>query len=245
MHEVADAVPYVWRPCAWLGLTGKFFTLGEGDWHLLIQTWVVLGVLALLCLPVRWILHGKHGVLRHLIITYVRTFVDLCKQAMGSTNVPYITFIIALFTFIFVCNTISLVPWMEEPTQNLNTTLALGIVSFIYIQWQGLKVQGVRGYLHEYTEPTIIMAPLHIIGKLASIVSMSFRLFGNIFAGATILALYNKVVQMNVVFEVIGIGPNLILQLFFGLFEGFLQAFVFTMLSLTYLAIATQTEHHA
>ena len=73
---------------------------------------------------------------------------------------------------------------MEEPTQNLNTTLALAMTSFFYVQYNGIRAHGIKGYLKEYTEPFIIMAPLHIISKLASIVSMSFRLFGNIYGGA-------------------------------------------------------------
>ena len=84
------------------------------------------------------------------------------------------------------------------------------------------------------------MFPLHVIGKLATIVSISFRLFGNIFGGAIIAHIYLSSIEGSLLWELLGIltGTNLIITIFFGLFEGFLQAFVFSMLSLTYLSIA-------
>lgn len=84
------------------------------------------------------------------------------------------------------------------------------------------------------------MLPLNLIGKFATIISMSFRLFGNIFGGATIASIYFRLIYGSPAWEAIGSfsGINLIIMLFFGLFEGLIQAFVFAMLSLTYLATA-------
>ena len=166
---------------------------------------------------------------------------------MGSLIFPHFAFVTSIFLFILFCNIISIVPWMEEPTQNLNTTLALGITSFLYVQFNGLRAHGIKGYLKEYTEPFFIMAPLHVIGKLASIVSMSFRLFGNIFGGAIITGMYMNLIKRYVILEIVGLGMglNFVILFFFGLFEGFLQAFVFTMLSLTYLSIAIAHEEQA
>jgi F-type H+-transporting ATPase subunit a len=88
------------------------------------------------------------------------------------------------------------------------------------------------------------MLPLNVIGKLATVVSISFRLFGNIFGGSIISSIYFNAIQGRFLLELIGLisGINLIMVLFFGIFEGFLQAFVFSMLSLTYLSIALQGE---
>jgi len=86
------------------------------------------------------------------------------------------------------------------------------------------------------------MLPLNIVGKIASILSISFRLFGNIFGGVTIAALYYNTIEGSWLGESFGLlsGINFLITLFFGLFEGFLQAFVFTMLTVTYLSIALQ-----
>ena len=88
------------------------------------------------------------------------------------------------------------------------------------------------------------MLPLNIIGKISSIISVSFRLFGNIFGGSIITKLYFTAIQGSVLFELLGIfsGLNLLIVCFFTLFEGLLQAFVFAMLTLTYLSIGCSEE---
>ncbi len=241
MTEFGGAVGQTWHPLAWLGFTHPFFSIEAGQAHIILQTWIILGLLFLLCLPVRWLLKNRFGPARYLILQFVDTFIGLCKQSMGCLIFPHLAFITSIFIFIFLCNIISIVPFMEEPTSNPYTTFALGITSFLYVQFKGIRAHGITGYLKEYTEPFFIMAPLHLIGKLASIVSMSCRLWGNIFGGFIITNLYfNGLLQHHVLFQAAGLvtGLNFVIIFFFGLFEGFLQAFVFTMLSLTYLSIA-------
>jgi F-type H+-transporting ATPase subunit a len=89
------------------------------------------------------------------------------------------------------------------------------------------------------------MFPLNIVGKIASIVSISFRLFGNIFGGAIIVMIYSGTIQSSITGQFLGLFmTNFVIVPFFTLFEGFLQAFVFTMLALTYLGMALQGEGH-
>jgi F-type H+-transporting ATPase subunit a len=244
VNNLEVAVEQSWHPLAWLGVTHPFFTVGHDEVHVIIQTWIILLILFLLCLPVRWILKNRQSILRHLILSGVNTLIGLCKQAMGKLIFPHFAFVSSIFIFILVSNIISILPWMEEPTQNINTTLALSLTSFLYVQYHGIKANGLGGYLKEYIEPFFVMAPLHIISKLASIVSMAFRLFGNIFGGAIISSMYGSLIRRSIILEVIGLGTglNFLVLGFFSLFEGFLQAFVFTMLSLTYLSIAITHE---
>jgi F-type H+-transporting ATPase subunit a len=86
--------------------------------------------------------------------------------------------------------------------------------------------------------------PLNVIGKLSSIVSISFRLFGNVFGGSIISKIYLSFISGSIIFETIGLlsGINFLIIIFFGLFEGFIQAFVFAMLTMTYLSVAIQSE---
>lgn len=248
MNELDLAVGQTWHPLAWLGCTHPFFSIGPEETHVIVQTWIILGIIFLLCLPVRWLLKNRFGIPRYLILSSVDSMIGLCKQSMGTLIFPHLAFVTSIFLFILFCNIISIVPWMEEPTQNLNTTLALAVTSFFYVQYNGIRAHGIKGYLKEFTEPFIIMAPLHIISKLASIVSMSFRLFGNIYGGATITSLYfDTLIKRHVLLELVGLatGLNFVIVFFFGLFEGFLQAFVFTMLSLTYLSIAIAHDEQA
>lgn len=224
-----------WRPLSAFGLNHPFFSL---DVDTIINTWIVLAVLIILIIVARITLTKKSSVIRYITIQYVRTFVDLCSQSFGFFSFEHTAFIIALFTYILLCNCIAILPYVEEPTKELNTTLALGLISFVYIQYHAIKEHGFWHYLKEFFTPFFFMLPLHIIGKLSTIVSMSFRLFGNIFGGATIVHIYTSIIKTSWFLELLGIIPNLIMVGFFILFEGFLQAFVFTMLSMTYLAIA-------
>lgn len=231
-----------WNPLSYFGIHSSLFALNE---HTIISTWIVLVVLALLIFIARIAIMHKSSVGRYIVISYVRSFIDLCSQSFGFFSFGHTAFIIALFTFILLCNIISIIPWVEEPTVDLNTTLALGIISFTYIQAYAIKTHGLWGYLKEYFTPFFFMFPMHVIGKLSSIVSISFRLFGNIFGGATIVSIYSMVVQSWWIAEVFTLlsGINILIVGFFIIFEGFLQAFVFAMLTLTYLSIALAHDH--
>jgi F-type H+-transporting ATPase subunit a len=216
------------------------------DKHILIHTWIVLLVLVLCALIGRWFLAKKGGIGHFVAIAYAKFFVELCNQSLGSFFFSHFAFITTLFTFIALCNIISIVPWLEEPTRDLNTTLALGLIAFIYTQATAIKKFGLVAYIKEYFSPFFVMFPLHVVGKLASVMSISFRLFGNIFGGYMISNIYFSAIQGSWLYQTVGLltGLNMLIILFFSLFEGLLQAFVFTMLSLTYLSIALQGEGH-
>jgi len=242
MYDAAETISEThWQPFVWLGIEHPFFMIEKDP---IIYTWIILGILVIALLPTRWLLRKKFSIPRYLILSFTETFVDIVKQALGYFSFNHFVFITALFIFIFTSNTIALVPWMKEPTENINTTLALGIISFIYIQVYGIKAHGIKEYIKEYFSPIFLMFPLHVIGKLASIISISFRLFGNIFGGGIICQTYFNTIQTSPLLQTIGLftGLNFLILMFFVMFEGFLQAFVFTMLSATYLSIAVQKE---
>jgi len=231
----------VWKPFAAFGLDHPFFSINA---HTVTNTWITLLVLLLLLLPIRYFLKHKLGVVRYILITFIKALMDLTQQTLNRFSFKHFSFFAAIFIFIVFCNIISIIPWVEEPTRDINTTLALGLISFIYTQTYAIKHQGLWGYLKEYFAPFFLMAPLNIIGELATIVSLSFRLFGNIFGGSIISTIYFSVIQGSVLFETLGLlsGINFGITIFFTLFEGFLQAFVFSMLTLTYLSIAIQED---
>ena len=232
---------HFWKPLERFGYVHDFFSINA---QTIIYTWFVLAILFVAIIVARYFLKKSDGLGNYLIISYGKTFADLCKQILGSFYENHFVFITSLFTFIFLCNCISLIPWLEEPTQDLNTTLALGIVSFFYVHFNAIRTHGIIKYIKEYFSPFILMFPLNVVGKLANIISISFRLFGNIFGGGIIAQIYHQTIEGSVILETIGLisGLNILVTVFFGLFEGFIQAFVFSMLSLTYLSIAIQTD---
>ena len=213
--------------------------------EIVIHTWIIIALLSLALTMVHFILNNtKIG--RFLLVQFVTFFVDLTKQSLGNFNFNHCTFAASLFIFIALCNTASIVPWLDEPTRDINTALALGIIAFCYIQVIIIKTHGIGNYIKDLFMPFFIMLPLNIIGKLSSVISMSFRLFGNIFGGSIITKLYFTAIKGSIILELLGIftGLNFLIVIFFTLFEGLLQAFVFSMLTLTYLSIKTENGAH-
>ncbi len=231
-----------WQPFQDYGLTHKFWTLNTDT---LTSTIVATIFIVSFSLYAHYILQKKQSIPRFIILKYVEGFKNLLQQTLQSAPVNHLAFIGSLFTFIFCCNTISLLPFLEEPTKDINTTLACGLISFFYVQGNAIGHHGIKAYFAEFLEPFFLMLPLHVIGKLTSIISLSFRLFGNIFGGYVISNLwFNTFLTSSIYLQILGLvsGTNLFLQLVFVIFEGTIQAFVFAMLTLTYLSMAIGSE---
>ncbi len=232
-----------WQPLTQYGWTHKFWTLNTDT---LTGSLIVTVLLISFAFYAHYVLSQKHSVIKFLILKYVESFKELLQQTLQSSPVQHLAFIGSLFTFIFCCNIISLIPFIEEPTKDLNTTLALGLISFFYVQGNSIYHKGLKEYSHDFIQPFFLMFPLHVIGKLTSIMSLSFRLFGNIFGGYVISHLWFTLVASSTITQCIGLctGLNLLVQAVFCIFDGSIQAFVFSMLTLTYLSmeIAPQEE---
>lgn len=226
-------------------LTGYEHPLLYVNSEIIIHTWIIIALLSVALTTVHLILnHTKIG--RFLLLQFVAFFVDLTRQSLGNFNFNHCVFAASLFIFIALCNTASIVPWLDEPTRDINTALALGTIAFCYIQVIIIKTHGIGNYIKDLFKPFFIMLPLNIIGKFSSVISHSFRLFGNIFGGSIITKLYFTAIKGSIVLELLGIftGLNFLIVIFFTLFEGLLQAFVFSMLTLTYLSIKTEDGGH-
>lgn len=137
--------------------------------------------------------------------------------------------ICALFMFLTLSNWLGIIPHLEEPTKDLNTPLSLGLMGFFIAHTAGIRTRGLKNYLKGYIEPFFFMMPLNIIGELANVVSISFRLFGNIMGGSIIILVVSYLTYS------IALPP--FLNAFFGLFVGTIQAFVFTMLTTVYISL--------
>lgn len=232
---------HLWYPLKSIGLTHNFFAINT---HTVIHTWIVLIVLLTICLIARYFLYYPETLPGFFIKSILNNFQGLITQSLGKFVYKYFAFITSLFVFIISCNWIGVLPMIEEPTKDLNTTLALGIISFLYIQKESISKNGFKSYIKEFFEPIFFMLPLNILGELATIVSISFRLFGNIFGGSIIMSIFNKAIGNSIFLNSIATftGVNMIIMIFFVLFEGFLQAFVFSILSLTNLTMAVYEE---
>ncbi|MCK5051329.1 MAG: F0F1 ATP synthase subunit A [Candidatus Cloacimonetes bacterium] len=168
-------------------------------------------------------------ILFEMIYTTLEQFVI---ETLGKERAHFTPYIVTLFLFIWVCNMVGMIPipGFMEPTRNLNVPLGLGLFAVAIVHITALKVKGVWGHLKNYVNP--VKNPLFlldIIGELSKVVSISFRLFGNVLGGAIIILVVSSLVS----YVVFPVGLNL----FFGMFVGTIQAFVFTMLALTYIGV--------
>jgi len=252
----------------WCGVENSFFDLNIDT---LIYTWIAMALLIVLGLVGRHYLKKDYHPVGEILKQSIGFFVDLSSESVGYFKYEYFSFIATMFFFTLFCNLACLIPYLKEPTIDPNTAFALGFSSFFFVQYQAVKGLGFFGYCKTFIEPIPLLLPLEIVGKLASILSMSFRLFGNILGGAivysllvslfehfkvpfmifayVILAVYwllnkkydlskHKIVSyiFSAAFIVIFFLTGA--QMFFGIFEGFIQAFVITMLTITYLSVA-------
>jgi F-type H+-transporting ATPase subunit a len=199
----------------------------------MLMTWIVIGALLLF----GWVCSSKSAMVPHRFQVVgellVSKLYELTEDAMGKELAKkYAPLISALFLFLVLCNWIGIIPHLEEPTKDLNTPLGLGLMGFVIAHYVGIKTKGFKAYIKEYFEPMFFMMPLNLIGELAKIVSISFRLFGNIMGGSIIILVVSYLTY-NIV-----LPP--FLNAFFGFFVGAIQAFVFTMLTVVY--ISTQAK---
>jgi F-type H+-transporting ATPase subunit a len=154
----------------------------------------------------------------------------LTEDALGKELAKtYAPLVCALFMFLLLSNWLGIIPHLEEPTKDLNTTFGLGVMGFFIAHYAGIKSKGFKAYIKEYFQPIFFMMPLNVIGELAKIVSISFRLFGNIMGGSIIILVVSYLTYSVV------LPP--FLYGFFGLFVGTIQAFVFTMLTIVYISV--------
>lgn len=199
----------------------------------IMMTWIVIGVLLIfgfIAARRRNILPGPVQVVGELIVSQ---FYTLTRDALGDKLAKtYAPLICALFMFLLMSNWIGVLPHLTEPTTDLNTPLSLGLMGFVLAHYAGIKAKGFNKYMKAYFEPVFFMMPLNIIGELAKVISISFRLFGNIMGGSIII-----MVVSYLTYSVL-LPP--FLYAFFGFFIGTIQAFVFTMLTIVYIAVQVE-----
>jgi len=196
----------------------------------ILMTWIVFSVLllfAFLAARKRGFVPRRLQVVAEMIIGQLY---QLTEDALDREQAEkYGPMICALFLFMLLSNWLGIIPHLEEPTKDLNTPLALGLMGFVVAHYAGIKSKGFKAYSKEYFQPMFFMMPLNLIGELAKIVSISFRLFGNIMGGSIII-----LVVSHLTYSLL-LPP--FLNAFFGLFVGTIQAFVFTMLTVVYISV--------
>jgi F-type H+-transporting ATPase subunit a len=159
------------------------------------------------------------------------------EDIIGHHSERFIPFLSALFLFILVSNLIGLIPGFESPTGAISGTLGCAVVAFAYYNLHGLRAQGPVGYFKHFLGPvwwlSPLMLPIEIISHLARVMSLSIRLYANMFAGDMVTMAF---------FTLIPLGVPVIFQML-HVAVSFLQAYIFTLLTTIYLSGAVAQEH--
>ena len=194
------------------------------------------------------------GPLQNFVEVIVSGLADFVEGILGLEGRPFVPYIGTLFLYIWISNLIGILPFFKAPTSSINTTLALALCTFLYVQYTALRGQGPLGYLfHLAGEPrdgigwamVPLMLPLHIIGEFAKPLSLSLRLFGNIFGEETLVAVFVGMGVAILAATHLPIGLPIQTPFYFlALLTSTIQALVFSLLTTIYISLVLPHKHH-
>jgi F-type H+-transporting ATPase subunit a len=178
------------------------------------------------------------GKLQLMLEAVVSGLIGMLEENVGHKGRQFLGLVGTLGLFILLSNLLGLVPYFSSPTVSLNMPVGCALVSFLYYNYQGIRAQGVGPYFKHFLGPllplAVIMLPIEIISHLSRVLSLSIRLFGNIFGEELVVLVLASLVPFLVPVP----------MMLFGVFGSLLQAFVFIMLTMIYLGGAVAAEEH-
>lgn len=220
-------------------INGIYFNFNGNDIYIhdsVFNSWLIVIALSLFALYVNKKaksvnVKDKPSGLMNVMEFLIDSLDNLVKTSMGEKNIRYAPLIATLAFYLIAANSIGLLG-LTPPTSDYNVTLALALVSAFSIQAMGVRSSGWKGYLKGFLEPYPFLLPINVIGEIATPVSLSFRLFGNILSGAIIMA----IIYSFTGFLAPVVTP--VLHAYFDVIAGLLQTFIFCMLTMVFIAMA-------
>lgn len=203
-----------------------------------VSVLIVMLILISFCIAAnRKIKHAKEvpDGFQNVVELIVEMLDKMVNGIMGSNSPKFVNYISTVFLFVLMSN-ISGIFGLRPPTADYGVTFALGVMTFCMIHYNKFKHQHVKGVLKGLCDPWPIWAPINIIGDLAVPVSLSLRLFANILSGTIIMALVYGLLGWAATF-----WPA-VLHVYFDLFSGAIQTYVFCMLTMTYISDAIGSD---
>lgn len=223
----------------------------------LVNSWIVMAIITLVCI---WLTRGlkvenisKKQAVAEFLVTTCENYVT---GNMGKRYASFVPFVGALFTMSILGSFSSLLG-VYPFTSDLSVVLGWAVMVFVMITYTKMKSGGIGGYLKGFTEPFPVFTPFNIISELATPISMGFRHFGNVLSGTVINALVYGALALashallgwlpgalgNILGNIplLQVGVPAILSLYFDIFSGFMQAFIFTILTMLYISNANDT----
>lgn len=197
-------------------------------------TWLVIAVLVAVSAMVarrvtatRELTQGQN-LLEMIVEAIERQIREISEDDPGR----YLPFVGTLFLFVAASNLLTIVPGYQPPTGSLSTATALALCVFVAVPAYGISRKGLRAYLRQYIRPSPIMLPFNIIGEVSRTLALAVRLFGNVMSGTLLVAV------------LIGLAPLFfpIIMQAFGLLVGLIQAYIFAVLAMVYIASGARVQ---
>jgi len=201
-----------------------------------VYTWLVMALLILVALLVKRNIQTIPSGLQNFFEPVIAGIEGMIEETMGHKGKAYFPLIAVIAFFILTSNLIALIPGFYPPTASLNTNAAMALTVFARTHITGLKEHGI-GYLKHFCGPVIWLAPLivpiEIIGHLARPLSLTLRLFGNMYGHEIVLMIFFTLVPFIVPLP----------MMLMGLMVAFIQTFVFMLLAMIYIAGSLEEAH--
>lgn len=200
----------------------------------LLFTWIIMGLMVLLSwITTRNLTTGAEISVKQNMLEVIVSMIQGQIEESGHREAGrFLPFIGSLFLFIALSNTLGVLPGVQPPTGSLSTTAALALCVFAAVPFYGIATQGVRRYLKHYVSPTPLMLPFNLIGEFSRTLALAVRLFGNIMSGTLTVAILMSLAPL--------FFP--VLMQAFGLLIGLIQAYVFALLAMIYIASGTRMQ---
>jgi F-type H+-transporting ATPase subunit a len=203
-----------------------------------LELLVVLGFIAFFAVVRMSLSVEKPGATQHVAELLDEFIGGQANSIIGHSYRRFQAFVTCIFLFVLTCNLIGLIPGLKSPTQFIAVPFGLAVCTFIYYNFHGVRVQGPVGYLKHFAGPVWWIAwllfPIEVISHVARMMSLSIRLWANMFAGDLVTLVFFSLVPFAI--------PAIFLGMHLGV--SIVQAFVFMLLAMIYLGQAVAEEHH-
>jgi F-type H+-transporting ATPase subunit a len=177
---------------------------------------------------------GRFQLAMEFVVEFTRNMAD---EVIGKEGRRYVALIGTLGIFICLCNLLGLIPTLDSPTAHIEVPLGCATLVFLHYNFQGFRRHGILGYLKLLTGPmaaiAVLMFPVEVFSGLLRMLSLSVRLWANMYAGTLVESIFTGLVPVVI--------PSVFMAL--HIFESFLQAYIFMILPALYIALALQEEH--
>jgi F-type H+-transporting ATPase subunit a len=197
-----------------------------------ITTWGIMLLLVALSWVMSRLLRQDPGPVQVVLEGLIGAMDRAISEVLPKMSAQVLPFIGTLWIFVVVANLVGIIPGLHSPTGVLSTTAALAVLVFFSVHWFGIRSEGLRAYLKHYLAPSPIMLPFHLMSEVTRTVALAIRLFGNI------MSLEMAVLLVLLVAGFLVPVPLLILHVI----EALIQAYIFGMLALIYIASAIQSQ---